>query len=215
MKKNARLETKDRNFFALITEATFTNPFLDERDEILIQILPGITKDIKNRVIELTTIAPYLNERIDRLERKGYSRIQHFKGKDRQLLKNAFLLQVYLSFTGNLKELIQTQLKLGETPADVPFVEQVITQLKSRGLSDQESLHYLAIFYQLRRAFYFIDLALVGDSPSMQKLRLALWNNVFTSDARTYDRLLWNRMEDFSTILLIIGARITGKDVIP
>ena len=87
MKKNARLETKDRNFFALITEATFTNPFLDERDEILIQILPGITKDIKNRVIELTTIAPYLNERIDRLERKDTVGFNTLRGKIGSCLK--------------------------------------------------------------------------------------------------------------------------------
>ena len=209
MKASVSLDVEDQNFFALVTEAILTNPFLEERAALLAKTVPGFTPDSKRPEFNLLTIMPALNDRIGQLEQKGLSRIKHFRKEDRQLLRDSFLLQVYLQFMHKFDELIRNQLSLGETPAEVPFAKHVIAQLKARGFLEQECLRYLALFYQLRRAYYFISQALVGDSPSMKELRLSLWNSVFTSDVRTYDQHLWNRMEDFSTILL--GETGTGK----
>ena len=81
--------------------------------------------------------------------------------------------------------------------------------LTKRGFSNEEALHYFAVLHQLRRAFFFIDRGLIGRSASMKQLRRRLWNNVFTCDIRLYEQKLYDRMEDFSTMLL--GETGSGK----
>jgi transcriptional regulator with PAS, ATPase and Fis domain len=150
-----------------------------------------------------------MNERLSKLERMGLDTFQRFEGEDYQILKYVFLLQSYLKYYYLFDELIQTQLGCRETSVRVPFADEAFMDLKKRGYTDDESLHYFAMYYQLRRAFYFIEDGLIGDSLSMKKLRLSLWNNVFTQDIRTYNQHLYTRMEDFSTLLL--GETGTGK----
>ena len=201
MKSKAALNREDRNFFSLVVKSIYLNPFRDERQEVLFQISPRWYQD--------RTIAPGLNNRIGRLERKGLSKIQHFKEEDAQLMRHAYLNQEYIRFFPDFEKSVQSQTQRRDTVVNVPFADKLITRLLSRGFSEKESIRYFALFYQIMRAFYFISLALVGDSPSMKHLRLTLWNNVFTYDLGLYDQHLWNRMEDFSTLLL--GETGTGK----
>lgn len=201
MKSKAVLNTEDRNFFSLVVKSIYLNPFLDERQEVLFQISPRWYRD--------RTIGPELNDRIGRLDGKGLSKIQHFKEEDDQLMMHAYLYHEYVRFFPDFEKLVQSQMQRRDTVVNVPFANKLITRLLSRGFSENESIRYFALFYQLMRAFYFISLALIGDSPCMKQLRLALWNNVFTYDVGLYDKHLWNRMEDFSTLLL--GETGTGK----
>jgi transcriptional regulator with GAF, ATPase, and Fis domain len=91
----------------------------------------------------------------------------------------------------------------------VPFAEEALNQFARRGFDPEAAIRFFGIFYQIRRAFHFISGGLIGESASMKELRRHLWDNIFTHDTRLYDRYLWNRMEDFSTLLL--GETGTGK----
>ena len=90
----------------------------------------------------------------------------------------------------------------------MPFASDALALLGRRGFSAEDSKRFLGIFFQLRRAFHFIVQELIGESNCMKAFRRHLWDNVFTHDIRWYDRYLWNRMEDFSTLLL--GETGTG-----
>ena len=200
MKRNAVLNTEDRNFFSLVVKSIYMNAFLDERQEILSQIYPRWYQD--------RTTGPALNANIDRVDRKGFTRIQDFNDEDGRLMMHAYLYQEYVRFAPDFRELIKKQMQ-ETTGLTVPFANQLIANLMKRGFSDDESIRYFALLYQLHRAFYLISHSLVGESPSMKQLRVSLWNNVFTYDVGLYDQHLWNRLEDFSTLLF--GETGTGK----
>jgi two-component system, NtrC family, response regulator HydG len=124
-------------------------------------------------------------------------------------VRTGFLFETYHQFCRHFDQLILDQVKLGVASAPVKFADDMLGRLRKRGIGAEESVRYLAIFYQLRRAFHFIVRGLIGESPCMQEFRRHLWNSVFTQDVQLYDRYLWDRMEDFSTLLL--GETGTGK----
>jgi len=209
MKSKGKLRSEERKVFELLNKAIISNPFDTARSEILKRILDILRVKINRHPVLFDDVYTEIKRMIKKLEQRGFKRIQDFSKEDSQLMERAFLFNVFHLNIPEFDNLIKTQQQLGTTPADVPFAKKVLSQMESYGVSKEKSLHYFALSYQLRRAFYFIHLSLVGDSPSMKNLRLALWNNVFTYDIQAYDEALWDRMEDFATILE--GETGTGK----
>jgi transcriptional regulator with GAF, ATPase, and Fis domain len=128
---------------------------------------------------------------------------------DRTLVEQASLFDLFHRYGPAFDTLIQEQVARGHRPAPVAFGAEALRAIATAGFDPAESRRYFAFFYQLRRAFYFIEHTLPGASASMRHLRERLWTNVFTHDVRLYARSLWRRMEDFSTFLL--GDTGTGK----
>jgi sigma-54 specific flagellar transcriptional regulator A len=209
MKSEGKLRSEERKVFELLNKAIISNPFDVARVDTLKQILDILRVKINSYPVLFDDVYTEIKRMIKNLEQRGLKRIQDFSKEDSQLMERAFLFNVFHLNIPDFDNLIKTQQQLGTTPADVPFAKKVLSQMESYGVSKEKSLHYFALSYQLRRAFYFIHLSLVGDSPSMKNLRLALWNNVFTYDIQAYDEALWDRMEDFATILE--GETGTGK----
>ena len=205
----ARLSTEDRDFFAPLGRVIFMNPFSEEREALLGRVSPGHAGEASRLDPKAYAFVTEVGRRIDRLDQRGRSTLQQFGDRDSEVMQPVFLYQVYHRYVAELDAVIHKQLRMKDAAAPVPFAEQLIADLGQRGFTEEQGLRYLAVFYQLRRAFFFILDALVGDSPSMRNLRRALWNSVFTHEMHNYDRCLWNRMEDFSTLLL--GETGTGK----
>ncbi len=72
--------------------------------------------------------------------------------------------------------------------------------------------HLFACFYQIRRAFDLIFSHLVGGSRPAANLRAAVWQSIFTHDMRRYQRSLFRRMHDVTT--LVTGPSGTGKELV-
>ncbi|KPA14243.1 Fis family transcriptional regulator, partial [Candidatus Magnetomorum sp. HK-1] len=206
MKENIHLRDEDRNFFMLVDKAITVNPFSDQRRMVDLRIA-GKSEKLNIHRIEETI--KKVDARVTALEQKGSIQIGQFCESDRKLMEHVYLFQFFYSFREKFDQLILDQIKTGETSIPVPFVQQIYTFFKVKGFNIQSCHRYIAMCYQMRRAFYFINHTLIGTSASMKTLRFQLWNNVFTSDVDLYDRYMWDRMEDFSTIIL--GETGTGK----
>jgi len=202
-----KLSATDRGFFATLAEIVFGNPFSPDRDALIIRLAPGATPgDLTN---DREALARVVGPRLAPWLREGLAPLKTLGAEDRALLEPALLYVGYHNSVPQLDALIERQAGQGGTPLPVSFADDTIAQLVRGGLPEARALRYFAFYFQLRRAFYFINRDLAGACPSMQRLRESLWNNIFTHDMRGYEAALWNRMEDFSTLLL--GETGTGK----
>ena len=72
--------------------------------------------------------------------------------------------------------------------------------------------HLFACFCQMRRAFHNIFQFIIGVSGPAVALRAAVWQSIFTHDLRRYGRVLFDRMGDYTT--LVMGPSGTGKELV-
>lgn len=201
------LDPSIRDFFRLVYEAILANPFDDARANVDLK-LSGLspTTSRKNR---LEKAIHEIRKRIELIETDGRADINAFNHDDRRLVKAAYLFDFFYRYRRSFDQLIIDQIAAGDNNIKVPFANEAFLFLRKKGFAGESTTRYFALSYQLRRAYYFMTRRLVGAGPAIKKLRLDLWNNVFTHSIDFYEQYLYNRMEDFST--LILGETGTGK----
>ena len=204
---HTRFTEADRTFFATLANIVYGNAFAADRMQVIARLVPGRRpEELAN---DPEALARVVMPQLEPFLRTGGIQASTLSEADRRLLEPAFLYVCYQRAVPQLDALIERQAGKSGEPLPVAFAEDVVGDLMRSGFGEERALRYFALYYQLRRGFYFIRQALAGRSESMRRLREALWNNVFTHDMRGYDTALWNRMEDFSTVLL--GETGTGK----
>jgi hypothetical protein len=196
----------DRDFFRKIKVAAFANPFGSDRETIDLE-LSGLAKSSSNHQIIAKLMAEVL-QRIEKYRGGNGKEKWNVSNDDHGLIRFGILFYIFHLFCDSYDALIDRQIKEGEEPCKVAFAKDALQLFAESGFSHREAQHFFSLFFQLRRGFYFIN-AISGKSQCVKNLRQSLWKNIFTYDAGLYDRHLWNRMEDFSTILL--GETGTGK----
>jgi DNA-binding NtrC family response regulator len=202
-----RLTEAQHDFLTLVTRAAACNPFTDEFDELQLKIAGCDASIPPAERIKLTVES--WNEQLHKLQAAGLTNFRQVEGEDREVFRYACLYEVYHRYLSAFDQLIEHQIAAGDRSVPVSFASKALALFERRGFSREEARRYFAIIYQIRRAFCFIERGLIGRSDCMKELRRHLWNNVFTHDIRFYEKHLWDRMEDFSTLLL--GETGTGK----
>lgn len=198
---------EERAFLTRVAEATFSNPFAPARAQ-LDRALVGASPATPREVV-LARVIQAVNDQVHRLAARGIERLTDVEGEERELLTWLYLFHLFHQSIDAFDELIPAQIERGDESVSVPFVELLLDRMEQLRLPRSDALRSVAMFYQLRRAFFFIHHELVGTSPCMCALREQLWQNLFTHNIRHYLSFLWDRMEDFSTLLL--GETGTGK----
>lgn len=198
------LTSQERDFFRRVRNAVIVNPFSDDRGEID-RRLSGLT-GAAPREKRLARAIAAVREKLEQVEKRGTASIRNFPAEDYLLIKAAVLFDFFYRYRKEFDQLITDQLAAGGPPIKPAFARPAIAALNAYGL---DPAYTFALCYQLRRAYFFIDRGVIGRSPAMKSLRRSLWNNVFTYDIELFDQFLWDKMEDFSTLLL--GETGAGK----
>lgn len=72
--------------------------------------------------------------------------------------------------------------------------------------------HLFACYFQIYRAYHHIFHYIIGQSEPVCRLRARVWESIFTCDMERYQRSLYNRLGDVTT--LVTGPSGSGKELV-
>lgn len=201
-----RFSEADVAFLRDVSAAVFHNPFSPDRHEVDLRLADADgTEDRATLLAKLVTrvqskLETWIGASLD---------VRGIPHAHRRLAEHAALFVLFHRYSDPFDDHIERQQAAGAEPIELPCGKDLLRDLSAIGLTEIPVERAVAVLFQMRRAFYFIDRGITGVAPSVRALRQQLWNNVFTADIGRYARTLWNKMEDFSTIVL--GPTGSGK----
>lgn len=201
------LTAEEREFCTLVAKAGTSNHFSRERVEFDSKIAHIPSTSERNTIFEkvIVKLTAFINE----WEQRGKADIRKYRTEDQEIVAFTLLFDIFHRFMIDIDKHITAQLDAGDKPIPVSYAKRALELFSQRGFDREEALLYMGIFFQFRRAYYFIENQIIGNSQCMVRLRENLWSNVFTNELLFYRKHLLNRMEDFST--LILGDTGSGK----
>ncbi|MCR9161075.1 MAG: sigma 54-interacting transcriptional regulator [Nannocystaceae bacterium] len=197
----------DAAFLAQVSAAVFHNPFSDARHAVDLALAGA--EDDTPRAELLERVVHRVESRLMEIAGGDSLDVRRFRGELRQSIEHAALFLLFHRYADAFDAFIEAQVAGDAGGHGASFTRALMNDLEAYGFRKDAAAHMVAVFFQMRRAFYFIDQSLTGRAPCMRSLRARLWNNICTADIGRYASLLTDRMEDFSTILL--GPTGSGK----
>lgn len=196
------------DFLRLVSAAAIANPFSDEREQLDKKLLDFFTAKSSEPVAKSIALE---TQRIVTQAGVGLSAADpSLPTKIKQMLSDAALFAVFHKFMDEFDSFIQQQQESPGRNLPMTFGHEIASELKRFGF-DEQTEHLISIFFQMRRAFFFISKFVTGEARCVQELRVRLWRSLFTHDLRFYLEKMHDRLESFS--ILLLGETGVGKSL--
>lgn len=205
------LNDTQANFFSQVAVAAFTNPFSKDAKQKETALLPNSTVQTSEQK-HLESLLGTLKHYFQQVSIHNVLAFKEYPEQQQEVLQISWLFYQYRKHQFLFDQFIKQQKQAGDNLLTLPFAQSLLKELGKAGFSSTHCEKFLALFFQLRRGFYFISRTLAGTSPCMTQLRNQLWQNLFTFQPQWYLHYLCEQMEDFSTLLL--GETGTGKSTV-
>ncbi len=205
-----------------VRKLTFENPFGHERAERESRMLqqlgahPGEKHPLKLASSSFRRLLPWIRSTEEALLKRLKTQALEEKWKDHASCLAFFAL--YHEVANDLDRLINSRTD------DSQQNRQLYTKIQ-QGVAARHRLiegmteriwnqpdHLFACFYQLRRAFHYIHNEIIGDSAPIRRLRMQVWESVFTKDMMSYQQWMYHAVGRFPT--LILGPSGSGKEIV-
>ena len=220
----AWLTGTERDFVTVVSHLAYGNPFLPERIEWERRALGGehVPFDAvwhagaeavgqnpnETRIAErATTLAELLRDRLTGRSRATAAELELYQDLVAYVLYYRYHERFYAAIVG----------EGGRRRPDFSFYADFAADCDrffaaGRPQPRLDPPHLFACCFQVRRAFHFIFRSIIGGSMPSARLRAQVWQSIFTHDLRRYQRALYNRLGDVTT--LITGPSGTGKELV-
>src|SRR5689334_18639634 len=110
-RQNAKMTASDQEFWRMISQATFANPFSDQRHDLDLKIA-GHFEGERQRAERLKKA---ICDRVTILESEGRASLRHYSGAEREMMRDGFLFEVFHRFYDAFDQLITDQARVGDT----------------------------------------------------------------------------------------------------
>ncbi len=225
-----RFHGSERAFAAAVARLAYANPFRPEEtglEEAALAIPLPQDIDVAATPIRLIAERPLITEVIRRAEALAEAMLQRggaMQDADSGLYVDLVRYVLYFRYRDQLRDVLTDTVKLSRSTSArgktrvrcyTDFQRDVVHFLPSASATHgplSDPAHLFAGFYQVVRAFRLINTNIIGRSAATGRLRVAVWESIFTHAMRRYSIGLYDHMHDLTT--LITGASGTGKDLV-
>jgi transcriptional regulator with AAA-type ATPase domain len=223
--------TAQRNQAEIIVQIVRCNPFLPERQALekkllgsqfsttsVVHNLDDFEGSNRNQALIKVRAKQILEDLELRLQPNPTPDSEE-QWRDFVLLGDLIKFHVYHEFQVELNDHIAESHRTGVVLRPITFyggfessLRRWTQYLPSEFPIVQQPAHYLALFHQIRRAFFHIYNFLIGKSNAIARLRGEVWQSIFSENLLRYENHLTGRMREISS--LILGPSGSGKEVV-